>query len=32
MKCDDTAVDYSKQSVPKAIWTTEELLEHVCGV
>jgi hypothetical protein len=32
MKCDDGAVGYSKESVPKVLWTMEGLLEQVCGV
>jgi hypothetical protein len=32
MKHDDVAVGYSKQSIPKALWTVEGLLEQVCGI
>lgn len=32
MKCDDTAVGCSKESVPKVLWTMEGLLEQVFGV
>jgi hypothetical protein len=32
MKCDNTAVGCSKESVPKVLWTMEGLLQQVCGV
>jgi len=31
MKCDNTAVGCSKESVLKVLWTMEGLLEQVCG-
>jgi len=32
LKCDDAAVGYSKESVPKVLQTMEGPLEQVCGV
>ena len=32
MKCDDTTVGCSKESVPKVLWTMEGLLQQMCGV
>ena len=32
MKCNDTAVGNSRESVPEVLRTMEGLLEQVCGV